>query len=449
MKGFSAIAAIGFLALGTVGAQADAVDCTHHPQQTGDALTILFDAFIATPFQTPATCIVPVASSALAPGEFSAFKVDYRGALSTDATGNIVVSTGSHSTSVTLQTGPDVPIDGYLFTDYFAGHGTAFDSSTTLALVDSPGDGELVLDTIDFLEVRTNSDAVQTSADQLAADRTSAVTHLNATADLLSGAGQTLEGTDSMGGVGGVGSATVGVTGRKSLGSGFSLLGGAAFVDQTAGGAKASGLVFSGTARYVTPGDALLRPFGEVGLHAAPALSLSFTRQYATNGGMATATGNGSGSFYGGYLKGGVLVAPDPSNDIVFAATLGKDWLSTGAYTETMSGSNLFAASAAAQTGSFDTVKLGAEWTTRMVPQLEVTVSGAVGRTIAENSVSSDVAFAGSFTGAARSENFVEYGLRAGHDIVEGTNVGVFVHGATGDYSGTHLQVGGDLHVRF
>ena len=164
---------------------------------------------------------------------------------------------------------------------------------------------------------------------------------------------------------------------------------------------------------------------------------------------MATATGNGSGSFYGGYLKGGVLVAPDPSNDIVFAATLGKDWLSTGAYSETLSGSNLFAASSPAQTGSFDTVKLGAEWTTRLVPQLEVTVSGAVGRTIAENTVSSDVAFASSYTGAARSENFVEYGLRAGHDIVEGTNVGVFVHGTTGDYSGTHLQVGGDLHVRF
>jgi hypothetical protein len=239
------------------------------------------------------------------------------------------------------------------------------------------------------------------------------------------------------------------VTGRKSLGSGFSLLGGAAYVDQTAGGAKTSGLVFSGTARYVTPDDALLRPFGEVGLHAAPALSLSFTRQYATSLGTATATGSANGSFYGGYLKGGVLVAPDPSNDIVFAASVGKDWLNTGAYTETMSGSNLFAASAAAQTGSFDTVKLGAEWTTRMVPQLEVTVSGAVGRTIAENTVSSDVAFAGSFTGAARSENFVEYGLRAGHDIVEGTNVGVFVHGTTGDYSGTHMQVGGDLHVRF
>ena len=390
------------------------------------------------------------ASGPLALGELSAYKIDYRGALSIDATGEMVVTTGGHAASVTLQTGSEDPIDGLLFTDYVAGDGNDLNSSITLTMPYSFYDyGRFDLETIDYLEVRTTTAALAASADELAADRTSAVTHLNATADLLAGAGQTLEGTDTLGGVGGVGSATVGVTGRKSLGSGFSLLGGAAYVDQTAGGAQTSGLVFSGTARYVTPGDALLRPFGEVGLHAAPALSLSFTRQYATNGGMATATGNGSGSFYGGYLKGGVLVAPDPSNDIVFAATLGKDWLSTGAYSETLSGSNLFAASSPAQTGSFDTVKLGAEWTTRLVPQLEVTVSGAVGRTIAENTVSSDVAFASSYTGAARSENFVEYGLRAGHDIVEGTNVGVFVHGTTGDYSGTHLQVGGDLHVRF
>jgi hypothetical protein len=103
----------------------------------------------------------------------------------------------------------------------------------------------------------------------------------------------------------------------------------------------------------------------------------------------------------------------------------------------------------AAQSGSFDTVKVGADWTVRVMPQLDVTLSGAVGQTIAENSVATTIASVGSFTAAPQNELFVQYGARASYEIVADTTVGAFVFGTTGDYSGTHLQVGGDLHVHF
>jgi len=133
----------------------------------------------------------------------------------------------------------------------------------------------------------------------------------------------------------------------------------------------------------------------------------------------------------------------------VFAATLAKDWLLTGAYTETLSGSNLFAASVPAQTSSFDTVKVGIDWTTKLAPKTEATISAALGSTIAENAVATNIAFAGTFSGAPRSELFGEYGARVTYEIDPAQSIGAFVHGSTGQYSGTHVQVGGDFHVRF
>jgi len=178
-------------------------------------------------------------------------------------------------------------------------------------------------------------------------------------------------------------------------------------------------------------------------------MGLSFTRSYVTSTGTTTATGSGVGALYGGFVKGGALVAPNADNEIVFAATLAKDWLLTGAYTETLSGSNLFAASAPAQSSSFGTVKVGVDWTTKLVPKTELTLSAALGATIAENAVATNVAFAGVFNGAPKSEGFAEYGARVAYEIDPAQTIGAFIHGSTGQYSGTHVQVGGDFHVRF
>jgi hypothetical protein len=313
----------------------------------------------------------------------------------------------------------------------------------------SAPDTIFTLDSIDYLLVRTTATDIQTSVDQFAANHTSLITHLNATADLLTGAGQKLEQDDGVTALAGLGSFTLGATGRRNLDGGFTLLGGAAVFDQSAGGSTASGLLLSGSLRYIAPGDGFVRPYGEIGLISAPAMGLSFTRSYVTSTGTTTATGSGVGALYGGFVKGGALVAPNADNEIVFAATLAKDWLLTGAYTETLSGSNLFAASAPAQSSSFDTVKVGVDWTTKLVPKTELTLSAALGATIAENAVATNVAFAGVFNGAPKSEGFAEYGARVAYEIDPAQTIGAFIHGSTGQYSGTHVQVGGDFHVRF
>jgi len=423
----------------------------------GSAYSVLFDSvagFFADRL-SPAVCdiAVPVTPVVLGAGEFAVYKADYRGFLLQGGTGRITVANSGATAGATVPA-VDGDHNGLYLESYAAaipGDAT-LNSSIMLELLGydpSAPDTIFTLDSIDYLLVRTTATDIQTSVDQFAANHTSLITHLNATADLLTGAGQKLEQDDGVTALAGLGSFTLGATGRRNLDGGFTLLGGAAVFDQSAGGSTASGLLLSGSLRYIAPGDGFVRPYGEIGLISAPAMGLSFTRSYVTSTGTTTATGSGAGALYGGFVKGGALLAPNPDNEIVFAATLAKDWLLTGAYTETLSGSNLFAASSPAQTSSFDTVKAGVDWTTKLVPKTELTLSAALGATIAENTVATNVAFAGTFSGAPRSELFAEYGARVAYEIDPAQSIGAFVHGSTGQYSGTHVQVGGDFHVRF
>jgi hypothetical protein len=445
------------LALSPVAAgQALAANCTDgnvsitsvpNPQTA----TVAFDQFIAS-VGDPATCALSVPIDPLPAGTIAAYSADYRGFLLEGTQGRITVDNDGHITGVVVDASAG-DVDG-LYLSSFAGSnaaGTAIESDIDLTILGYTDPGtQFTLDTIDYLELaRTTTAAIQASADQLAADRTAVVTHLNGTADLLNGAGQPLESPDGVGFLGAFGSATLGVNAHMGLGEGFTALGGVAYIDQSAGGASASGILASGALRYIAPDAAMLRPYGEVGLHVAPSLDLSFSRTYTTSTGTTSASADTTGSFFGGYVKGGVLIAPDASNTVVLSATLAKDWLATGAATETLDGSNLFAASTPAQTGSFDTFKLGADWTTTLTPELDVTFSAAVGHTFAENAVVTDVAFAGPFTGAAKSETFAEYGVHANYALSSQTSVGAFVFGTTGESSGTHIKVGGDFHVHF
>ena len=411
--------------------------------------TVLFTGFSGSSAGT-AECSVSAAIAQLPAGVVAVYSADYRYDLD-PGIGQLVVRNDGHALGVVIQTDDFLVND--VLSDYAGSNaaGNAIDSDIYLALLaDGTGTSAFDLRSIEYLELaRANLTDIQTSVDQFAANHTSLITHLNATADLLTGAGQKLEQDDGVTALAGLGSFTLGATGRRNLDGGFTLLGGAAVFDQSAGGSTASGLLLSGSLRYIAPGDGFVRPYGEIGLISAPTMGLSFTRSYVTSTGTTTATGSGVGALYGGFVKGGALVAPNADNEIVFAATLAKDWLLTGAYTETLSGSNLFAASAPAQSSSFDTVKVGVDWTTKLVPKTELTLSAALGATIAENAVATNVAFAGVFNGAPKSEGFAEYGARVAYEIDPAQTIGAFIHGSTGQYSGTHVQVGGDFHVRF
>jgi hypothetical protein len=416
-----------------------AYDCSISvtPSPDGSTYSVIFDGvegFFAEA-GAPAHCDLDVPIDQLPPGVFAVYGADYRGFLNEGTTGRMFVDNAGQLIAVVVSAEGDV-VDGLFFSGYSGsnGSGDAIVSAIDLELLDFEDPFSIfVLETIEYLELaRATTEALQASADQLAAARTGLVTHLNATFDLLQGAGRPLEEDD-----------------RKHLGNGFSIHGGAAYTDQSSAGASASGPLFSGSLRYLAPGEELVRPFAEGGLKAAPALNLGFSRSYETSTGTTSATGSTTGAFFGGFITGGILVAPDVSNEVVFSATLAQDWLRTGPYDETLDGTNLFAASVAEQAGSFTRVKAGLDWTTRPLPELALTFSGAVGHTFAHRDVETGIAFAGTFVSAGLSEGFVEYGARAGYELNDATSIGAFVRGVTGAESGTHLQFGGDAHVSF
>ena len=126
---------------------------------------------------------------------------------------------------------------------------------------------------------------------------TGIVTHLNGTTELVRQSGPPLDGPDGVSVVGGVGSVTLGVSGQKRLDNGFTLLGSAAYFDQSTTGAQSNGAVLSAGGRYIVP-DAgqLCRPFFEVGavlaLSLGMTLGLTYTSPSSTT--LATATAGGS-----------------------------------------------------------------------------------------------------------------------------------------------------------
>jgi hypothetical protein len=443
------VAAMG-AASGALGANcADGyIDFVYPPDQDPPTVSVLFDQFVAGEGDQATCALSTPLADALPPGVVAVYQADYRGFINPGAVGELLVLNNGRLVGVVIENVDDFFFQGWVGSN---SSGNAIESLIALELlaVLDPAD-ILALDTIDYIELaRATTDSLQASTNQLAAARTGVVTHLNGTFDLLNSAGEPLEGDDRVALIGGIGSVTLGVNARMTLLDGFSVLGGAAFVDQESTGASTSGALFGASMRYVAPVNGTLRPFAEAGLKVAPALNLRFSRSYETSAGTSTPTGSTTGSFYGGFLKGGVLVAPDLDNDIVFSAALAQDWLATAAYEETLDGTNLFAASVPAQTGAFTTVKAGVDWTTRPATDLSLTFSGALGYTLAHNEVSTAIAFVGDFTSAGVSESFVEYGARAAYRINHATSIGAFVHGVTGAVSGTHVQVGGDARVSF
>ena len=398
------VTAVAFLLSGAT-AWADCPTGVSVTPSGGGSYSVLFNGTMVASQSAPAVCSDFTVSTAVAPGVIAVYSADYRGGFDDpDGVGRITVThNGVTDSSANLQDPSSSP--GNIFYSHLIGIDSNGDikSDIKLELLQTATSADTVaLDTLDYTQLATaNITDIQTSVDQFSADRSALVTHLTATADLLIGAGHSLEDEDGVSVLGDVGSFTAGATGQRTVGEGLTVLGGAATLSQGTGGAATTGMLFSGSLRYLAPDQALVRPYGEVGLITAPVMGISFMRAYRTSNGTTTASGSTTGALFGGFVKGGVLVTPDETNQVALSATLAKDWLITGAYSETIDGSNPFAASAPAQSSIFDTIKAGLDWTTKVAPKTKITLSGAIGQTIAETPVNADVAFGGILYGCA------------------------------------------------
>lgn len=397
------------------------------------------------------TCAVNVAVP-IPDGYYGVYKIDSRGFVAL-ATGENATYSVTYDGDTQSQVVDGEYLEDAFYTHYFGtglGPIASFDAEFGLAVV---GDGAAgaELDSIDVLAGFTTWDAQVASVTELSLGRTALVTHLSATGGLLVGDNQAMEREDSVGVFGAVGSHVIGGTAHFDLGGGFLLDGGAALFDQSVGGVASNGALLGLKASYLQPDDgASFRIIGSAGLRLAPGMNLTFTRHYSDGSPEgATVLVGTAGHLFGFEAEAGVLVRPAPTSELVFAVAVSRTWLGVDGYEETIGGSNLFPIATATATGTFDAIRLRAAWTAELVEDLDLTLHGAVGQSVAHDALTANVAFVGDVQAGAVSEFLAEYGARLGWALSPATTVSVFALGSTGSESGTHLQAGAGASMKF
>lgn len=432
-----------------------APDCTQSSlATTTNGETVTFDNGLISNSGETGSC--SVSTSIFVPaGHYGVFRADSRG--------YVFLAAGDH-TELSLTQGGTVGSRGFdgefddsvFFTKYYAVGYVATDTVfsgdaavDSLAASDAASTGQY--DSVDFLVGYTTLTSQQNSLDEIGLQQLGITTHLDATAGLLTGANQPLEGENEIGLLGGVGSYTLGITSRYNLAEGFSLLGGASIVNFGIPGASANGVLAAGALRFVQPGASAFRYFGEAGVQLA-SLGLSFSRHYdngTTSNYAAGATGDGLlGSIY---VRGGALWAPNADNDVVFSATLKQGALGIGSMVEDDPSDrpNLFSADYSGTTASFTTLKGGVDWKAELTQELDLTASLALGTAFANYGAKADIFGVGNVTGAPASTLFAEYGVRLGWIPTPTGRIDTFFTGSTGTGIGTHAQIGAAYHLNF
>lgn len=416
--------------------------------------SVFFDSFFLNSGDTSLSCALPTPARDGAPvppaGEVSAYSADYRGFVGPDRPATLTVTESGVTRTVVLPPEfEDVMLHSYVGTDADGW----LNSDITLTVEGNDQNLAAQLESVDYLLLATTTvDDQYFSLEDVSAGRTAIVTHLNATSGLLVGGNQPLERDTEIGVFGAVGSHTVGATGHFDLGDGFSVDAGAAIFDQSVGGATSSGVLLGGKATWLQPDDgSSFRWLGSAGITAAPGMSMSFSRDYlniAPGGGTISGDGSGSGNLFGIWAEAGVLVAPAPDNEIVFSASLARNWLSFD-YAEEQTDDNPFALSIDDAVSTYDTVKAKAAWTAAIADDIDLTLHGAVGYLNANDDLDGDVALVGPLTVGGVSEAFVEYGARVGWSFAENVRWDVFALGSTGAETGTHAQIGTAVSMKF
>jgi len=425
----------------------------------GNQQTFLFNS-VGTPFYgtaggggdatTQITCsIQPFAAT----GGFAVYSADYRGFTFVPEAGQTVTLT---STGPGGQEGEQV-VAGPSFDDLDLTHlvgtlpGQALDITILLDIQSNGGDQvEAGLDTADYaLVAYTTWDSVQGSANQLAVQRNAIITHLGGTAGLLMGALQPLDGGTGISPIVAFGSSLLGVTGQAEFGNGFSIVGGLALVGQSYQGASFRGVLVGGALRYVSPTDAPLRAFGEVGVWGSPNLGFAFARSYENLDEVVTTEGMSEGFIASLYARIGGIYSMNATNDIAIAVTLARTSLHVAGYAEAMTEENPFPMAVADSVSRQNSIKATVEWTTELTDRLDATLTAGVGRTFGGTTLDTEVLWVGDVEGTAGGTTFVEYGARLGWELRPNVTIDAFVAGTAGRGIGNHTQIGGAVRLQF
>ncbi|MEO6394426.1 MAG: hypothetical protein ABIO40_00770 [Devosia sp.] len=446
---------LGMLLAGTAAAAADecivgTIDNSNYaPDDT--SIVIGFDDFRAF-VNNPGHCnLVFNAHDNLVnnPDLFEVYSADYRGAVS-PGPDELAEATVDHNGRTDVLTQPDTAA---VFGTHYIGKesdGTIREEIGYELIVATDPGSEASLDSIDYALAGTMTRAdAEDSLTSVALDQVGLVTHLDATTGLLTGL--SLEGENEAGVFGGLGSYALGVRGRYNLGEGLSLLGGVSLVDQSPG-AHYAGLIGAGALRYVQPDAGQFRLMGEAGVEAG-GLGLQFTRNYIYSDTTptiipVTATGSGTATLGAIYGKAGLVFAPDADNQVLISASIKQTFLGFTNYQEEVSADNLFATDLSGVVQRFTTVKIGADWTTALAPDLSLTSSVALGTTLG-SAPQAYIFGGGDVTGAAASTLFAQYGVDLGWQMAPEARIDGFIQGSTGTGIGSHAMIGAAYTTSF
>jgi hypothetical protein len=381
------------------------------------------------------------------PDTFEVYTADIRGAaFFAGDKAKITVKTNGRAYTETFQLGDDPVMMHYIGKEANG----KLESEIELEITEAEDPAtEAYIDTIDYALAGTMTRGqAEASLTELGNGETAMVTHLDATSGLLTGGNVRLEGPDEVQVLGGLGSYMLGGNLRYNLSEGFSVLAGVSLVDQGAAGAHYTGGLGAAALRFVEPGGASQRFFGEAGVDGG-VLRMSFSRTYTDDDSTQTVSGTGTGALGAIYLRGGILFQLDAANEVVLSATAKQSLVHFGDYREAVSAGNLFAADLAGQLAGFTTVKLGADWTTALASDLDLTAHLGVGTTMANQQTTAYIVGGGTTEGSYASTVFAEYGAGLAWHIGSQSTIEGFIQGSSGTNIGTHAQIGAAYRITF
>lgn len=406
-------------------------DGTWNTTVTPDAMSYstLFSEWIAFAGDITTCAITVPISNTIPTGNIVVYTSDLRGFYNLEAGDNVEITVDQNGTVQSVTDSGPIDTDYEVIGDLVASSNgkVAVNGEVDLSDVVDPDDPDPIasVDSIDLNEVGR----ITTPTDQ-----TAAIVHLGATAGLLTGGLQPLEGDDEVGILGGYGSHMFGATGHLNISEGFSVLGGISLISQTAGASTTGGVLGAASVRYVEPGVNTFRVMAEGGL----VLGGLQTTYPNTTGPVATGLGTV-------FAKGGVVTDITPETQLAVYGTLAETALASDAFTQDFT---VFTVDVPAQTGFFTTAKATAAVTTQLAPQVDLTAEVSAGLVMSHNGMTATIPGLGTVSGAQNS-GFVDYGLRLGWQPDPAVRLELFSQGSAGQDIGLHNQLGASAKLKF
>lgn len=297
----------------------------------------------------------------------------------------------------------------------------------------------------------TTTSAQLASADRVVAQRQAMAMQPDLYAGILIGDLQPSDGTSEVGAFGLYGSLVGGARATAAIDPNWSLSGGLSIGAGDYGALGYQGTMAAAALRYdADPLAAGVNLFGQVGGDLGALSPLTFRRDYANGAGTATGIGVTDGYIASAFARLGIRGNLGETDQASLAGELSQRWLSTAAYAEAQTASNPFPASFSAATDSATVAKLAATWTHQFTPQIDMTLLGALGMTIAgQSNLAMTATGIGTVSPAYGGARWAEAGLRLGWQASETSRLDLYATGMAGDRVGVAGHVGAGLSLAF